>query len=150
MRPTIRSLALSLPLLLPCSSIVLAQGAATFRCDQGGQTVYRDSPCPAPASVREVVPARESDVQQKRGEQARDKLERDNAAIDQRLDARAERESKERIAAMKAAPKPAAPDTADKARKESLAAKRGGVRSAGKKSSAKKRSGKPVNRASSI
>lgn len=76
----------------------LAAHAAIFRCvEAGGAVSYQEIPCPDPSTGRTLdVPAEYPAIDSRQ----RDSLLQREAALDQRLEARRERESREVIASI--------------------------------------------------
>jgi Domain of unknown function (DUF4124) len=104
-RPLIATLLLStLALASVLSQSAVAQ--TTFRCDVGGQTVYRDTPCPPGAAAKAVTPSQDSPEQRAASQAANAQMRKDNADLNKRLTERQKLEAAERAAARKAA-KPA-------------------------------------------
>lgn len=73
------------------SSHVTAQTAV--RCDNDGQTVYSDKPCPPGNAARAIAPTQDTAEQKAAGQAASEQIRKDNAAIDKRLDDRLKRET---------------------------------------------------------
>jgi hypothetical protein len=139
----LQQLFISTVVLLFLCSAPSAQTA--YRCEANGKVTYGETPC---ANAPPIATTQDSAAQQKQADKAEAKLQKDDANVNKRIDTRADRESKERIAAMKAAPKSAASPAAKKAKKKSASKSRGSVKSmkAVKKSSAKKkRDNSPVS-----
>lgn len=121
-----------------------AVAQTAFRCDQGGQTVYSDKPCPAGETGKAVAPTHDSAAQKAASKQAGDQMRQDSADLNKRLSAREKMEAQERAAARKAAGKAAAekPKSA-KSGKSSTKAKTSAARAKGsgsRKSTAKGKS----------
>jgi Domain of unknown function (DUF4124) len=124
--------------LLAAVLVTSGAHAQAYRCEANGKVTYGETPC---ANAQPIATTQDSAAQKKQADKAEAKLQKDDANVNKRIDTRADRESKERIAAMKAAPKSAAAPTVKKAKKKSASKSRGGVKTmkAVKKSSAKKK-----------
>ncbi len=70
---------------------VTAQTAV--RCDNDGQTVYSDKPCPPGNAAKAVVPTQDTAEQKAAGQAASAQIRKDNEAVDKRLDDRLKRET---------------------------------------------------------
>jgi Domain of unknown function (DUF4124) len=118
---------------------VSVHAQSAYRCEINGKTVYSDTPC---ASAPAVAPTQDSAAQKSQADKANAQLRKDDAAVNKRIDARSNRESKERLAAMKLAAKSQKKTKAKKAKKKVGEIPRGSVRSVktSKKSGAKKKS----------
>ena len=79
-----------------------ATAQTTFRCDVGGQTVYRDTPCPPAAAAKAVGPSQDSAEQRANSAAANAQMRSDNAELNKRLTEREKLEAAERTAARKA------------------------------------------------
>lgn len=88
---------------LSAGLIAVVDAQTAFRCDNNGQTVYSDSPCPAGKSV---VSTQDSAAQKAAAKDANAQLRADNEALNKRLGDRQKLEAQERAAALKAAGKP--------------------------------------------
>ncbi len=80
-----------------------ASAQTAYRCDNNGQTVYSDKPCPA---GKAVVGTQETPEQKAATKAANDQMRKDNADLNKRLSDREKLEAQERAAARKAAGKP--------------------------------------------
>ena len=114
-------------IVVACLATGLIAATATnaqsaYRCDNNGQTVYSDKPCPAGKSV---VGTQDSAEQKAASKDANAQMRQDNADLNKRLSERQKLEALERAALRKQA-------TAQKSRKK--VAKRDG---AGKKTTIK-------------
>jgi hypothetical protein len=87
---------------------VSAFAQVAYRCDRDGKAVYSETPC---ADARAVTTTQEAADQKARSEQAAAKLQRDNAAVDQKISQRADRDAKERAAMNKGSKAAKAPKT---------------------------------------
>ena len=113
-----------LPLLVVATAMFAltpATAQTAFRCDQNGQTVYSDKPCPAGAAGKAVTPTQDANQQ----------MRKDNTELNKRLSERETREAKERADARKAAAKATpAKDAGGKAGKAAAKAKGSKLKSA--------------------
>ncbi len=91
--------------LLSVGLTAIATAQTAFRCDNNGQTVYSDTPCPA---GKAVVGTQETAAQKAAGKEANAQMRKDNADLNKRLSDREKLEAQERAAARKAAGKPVA------------------------------------------
>jgi len=73
------------------SSQVTAQTAV--RCDNNGQPVYSDKPCPPGSAAKAVAPTQDTAEQKAAGQAASAQIRKDNEAVDKRLDDRLKRET---------------------------------------------------------
>lgn len=123
---------------------VAAQTA--YRCDQGGQTVYSDKPCPPGDGGKAVAPTQDSAAQKAASKQAGDQMRKDNADINKRLADREKLEAQERAAARKAGGNGAASKPkSGKAAKSTGKVKTSAVKAKNVGSGKAKRKGKPVS-----
>ena len=90
-------------ILLSAGLMGAAAAQTAYRCDNNGQTVYSDTPCPA---GKAVVGTQETPEQRAATKAANDQMRRDNADLNKRLSDREKLEAQERAAARKAAGKP--------------------------------------------
>ena len=88
---------------LSAGLIAAASAQTAFRCDNNGQTVYSDTPCPAGKSV---VGTQDSASQKAAAKDANAQMRKDNADLNKRLSDREKLAAQERAAARKAAAKP--------------------------------------------
>ncbi len=97
-------------LLAGAAAMVLLPVSAqtAYRCDQGGQTVYSDKPCPSGSDSKAVAPTQDSAEQKAAAKQAGAQMRQDNADLDKRLAAREKLAAQERAAARKTSSKTAA------------------------------------------
>ena len=124
------------------AGLMSAAGAQTaFRCDNNGQTVYSDKPCPA---GKAVVGTQETPEQKAATQAANAQMRKDSADLNKRLSDREKLDAQERAAARKSAGKPVGANAKGKG-----ASKGKSVRAAKKpksaKSSSKKNKAKPAN-----
>ena len=91
-------------ILLSAGLIGAASAQTAYRCDNNGQTVYSDQPCPA---GKAVVGTQETAEQKAAAKEANAQMRRDNADLNKRLSDREKLEAQERAAARKAAGKSA-------------------------------------------
>lgn len=103
MSSSVKRFAVVMGLTAGLMGVINAQTA--FRCDNNGQTVYSDSPCPA---GKAVVTTQDSAAQKAAAKDANAQIRADNAEINKRLADREKLEAQERAAARKAAGKPVA------------------------------------------
>ena len=90
--------------MLSCPLLVAPLAAqSAFRCEQNGQTVYSDKPCPSSATSKAVAPTQDSAQQKAASQAATAQMRSDNADLDKLLAERQRREAKERAEARKAA-----------------------------------------------
>lgn len=80
--------------------IGMADAQTAFRCDNNGQTIYSDKPCPA---GKAVVGTQDSAQQKAVAKEANAQMRKDNAELNKRLSDREKLEAQERAAARKAA-----------------------------------------------
>ena len=86
------------------AGLIAAAGAQTaFRCDNNGQTVYSDTPCPAGKSV---VGTQDSAAQKAAAKDANAQMRKDDADLNKRLSDREKLAAQERAALRKATGKP--------------------------------------------
>lgn len=85
--------------------IAAASAQTAFRCDNNGQTVYSDTPCPAGKSV---VGTQDSAAQKAAAKDANAQMRKDSTDLNKRLSDREKLEAQERAAVRKAAGKPVA------------------------------------------
>ncbi len=95
-----------------------AYAQTAFRCDNNGQTVYSDTPCPA---GKTVVTTQDSAAQKAASKDANAQMREDAKELNKRLSDRQKLEAQERAAARKAAAKPLA--ATDKVKANGKAAK---------------------------
>ena len=95
----------ALTVLLAAGLAGTASAQTAFRCDNNGQTVYSDQPCPA---GKAVVATQETAEQKAAAKEANAQMRKDNADLNKRLSDREKLEAQERAAARKAAGKPVA------------------------------------------
>ena len=89
-----------------CAGLIGATSAQTaYRCDNNGQTVYSDKPCPA---GKAVVGTQETPEQKAATKDANAQMRKDSADLNKRLSDREKLDAAERAAARKAAGKPLA------------------------------------------
>ncbi|WP_156861411.1 DUF4124 domain-containing protein [Casimicrobium huifangae] len=123
-----------LPLLVVATAMFAltpATAQTAFRCDQNGQTVYSDKPCPAGAAGKAVTPTHDSAAQKSASQDANQQMRKDNTELNKRLSEREAREAKERADARKAAAKATpAKDAGGKAGKAAANAKGSKLKSA--------------------
>ena len=120
--PVVKTTTLAVSLLITFhATIVIAQTA--FRCDNNGQTVYSDSPCPLGHSAKAVTMSQDSAGQRAASQAATAQMRQDNAELNKRLSEREKLEAKERADARKAAKKAKADAAKSKAAKSSGKAK---------------------------
>ena len=91
-------------ILLTAGLIGAPSAQTAYRCDNNGQTVYSDQPCPA---GKAVVGTQETPEQKAAAKEANAQMRRDNADLNKRLSDREKLEAQERAAARKAAGKSA-------------------------------------------
>ncbi len=89
-------------ILLAAGLIGAGSAQTAYRCDNNGQTVYSDKPCPA---GKAVVGTQETPEQKAATKAANDQMRKDNADLNKRLSDREKLEAQERAAARKAAGK---------------------------------------------
>ena len=85
--------------------IAAASAQTAFRCDNNGQTVYSDTPCPA---AKSVVGTQDSAAQKAAAKDANAQMRKDSTDLNKRLSDREKLEAQERAAVRKAAGKPVA------------------------------------------
>ncbi len=90
-------------ILLSAGLMGAASAQTAYRCDNNGQTVYSDKPCPA---GKAVVGTQETPEQKAATKDANAQMRKDNAELNKRLSDREKLEAQERAAARKAAGKP--------------------------------------------
>ena len=90
-------------ILLAAGLMGAAAAQTAYRCDNNGQTVYSDKPCPA---GKAVVGTQETPEQRAAAKEANAQMRQDNADINKRLSDREKLEAQERAAARRAAGKP--------------------------------------------
>ena len=88
---------------LTAGLIASASAQTAFKCDNNGQTIYSDTPCPAGKSV---VGTQDSASQKAAAKDANAQMRQDNADLNKRLSDREKLAAQERAAARKAATKP--------------------------------------------
>ena len=86
--------------LLAVLSMSSAHAQTAFRCDNNGQTVYSDTPCP---TGKAIVGTQDSAEQKAAAKDANAQVRKDNADLNKRLSEREKLEAQERAAARKAA-----------------------------------------------
>ena len=91
-----------LAILLAVFSTSAGHAQTAFRCDNNGQTVYSDKPCPA---GKAVVGTQDSAEQKAAAKDANAQIRKDNADLNKRLSDREKLAAQERAAALKAAGK---------------------------------------------
>ena len=94
---------LTAAILLSAGLIGATSAQTAYRCDNNGQTVYSDKPCPA---GKAVVGTQETAEQKAATKEANAQMRKDNADLNKRLSEREKMEAQERAAARKAAGKP--------------------------------------------
>lgn len=99
---------IALTVLLAAGLAAMASAQTAFRCDNNGQTVYSDAPCPA---GKAVVGTQETPEQKAATKEANAQMRKDNADLNKRLSDREKLEAQERAAARKTAGKPVAATT---------------------------------------
>lgn len=90
--------------ILLCAGLIGAASAQTaYRCDNNGQTVYSDKPCPA---GKAVVGTQETPEQKAATKEANAQMRKDSDDLNKRLMDQKKLEAQERAADRKAAGKP--------------------------------------------
>lgn len=90
---------------LTAASVAAVSAQTAFRCDNNGQTLYSEAPCPAGKSV---VGTQDSAAQKAAANDANAQMRKDSADLNKRLSDREKLAAQERAAVRKAAGKPVA------------------------------------------
>ena len=89
-----------LAMVFAALSMSTTHAQTAFRCDNNGQAVYSDKPCPA---GKAVVATQDSAEQKAAAKDANAQMRKDNADLNKRLSDREKLEAQERAAARNAA-----------------------------------------------
>lgn len=142
--PVVKSTTLAVSLLITFhATLVIAQTA--FRCDNNGQTVYSDRPCPPGHSAKAVTTSQDSAGQRAASQAAAAQMRKDNAELNKRLSEREKLEAKERADARRVAKKTKADAAKSRAAKSSGKAKSAKLKAAKATKAPPKKKAKPTD-----